>query len=67
VTRVTLGYVETLGGVMRQRIMRWVEQGCERLDERMCALANLTDDGDDDALPTWGLLPSAERLGEQPA
>jgi hypothetical protein len=52
---------------MRQRIMRWVEQGCERLDERMCALANLTDDGDDDALPTWGLLPPAERLGEQPA
>jgi hypothetical protein len=52
---------------MRQRIMRWVEQGCERLDERMCALANLTDDGDDDALPTWGRLPSAERLGEQPA
>ncbi len=58
-TRVTLWYVETLGGVMSQRIRSWVERACERLDERMCALANLTDDGEDEVFaptlaPTLG-------------
>jgi hypothetical protein len=50
---------------MRQRIVRWVERGCERLDERMCALANLTDDGEDDALPTTGTMTLSAGLGER--
>ena len=50
---------------MRQRIVRWVERGCERLDERMCALANLTDDGEDDALPNTGSMTLSAVLGER--
>jgi hypothetical protein len=50
---------------MRQQIARWVERGCERLDERMCALANLTDDAEDDSLPTTGTMTLSAVLGER--
>jgi hypothetical protein len=46
---------------MRQRIVEWIELACERLDERICALANLTDEGDDEPVA----LSLSESLGNR--